>query len=125
MSSIRGIIKRLKHIAILFCVKLSGPPRILAYTKELNADILRMFGAKVGKHKVRIHSPITLHEAENGYSNLTIEDGCILNGNNFLDLSSPLILEPPHYFNLLLGNIACAQADLLHTGVMIRDLPEK
>jgi uncharacterized protein (DUF849 family) len=25
---------------------------------------------------------------------------------------------------LLLGNIACAQADLLHTGIMIRDLPE-
>jgi 3-keto-5-aminohexanoate cleavage enzyme len=34
------------------------------------------------------------------------------------------ILEPPHYFNLLLGNIACAQADLLHAGIMIRDLPE-
>jgi len=33
------------------------------------------------------------------------------------------ILEPPHYFNLLLGNIACAQADLLHVGIMIRDLP--
>jgi uncharacterized protein (DUF849 family) len=33
------------------------------------------------------------------------------------------LLEPPHYFNLLLGNIACAQADLLHAGVMIRDLP--
>jgi uncharacterized protein (DUF849 family) len=33
------------------------------------------------------------------------------------------ILEPPHYFNLLLGNIACAQADLLHTGIMIHDLP--
>ena len=33
------------------------------------------------------------------------------------------LLEPPHYFNLLLGNIACAQADLLHLGVMIRDLP--
>jgi 3-keto-5-aminohexanoate cleavage enzyme len=33
-------------------------------------------------------------------------------------------LEPPHYFNLLLGNIACAQADLLHVGIMIRDLPE-
>lgn len=32
-------------------------------------------------------------------------------------------LEPPHYFNLLLGNIACAQADLLHTGIMIHDLP--
>ncbi len=33
------------------------------------------------------------------------------------------LLEPPHYFNLLLGNIACAQADLLHAGVMLRDLP--
>lgn len=33
------------------------------------------------------------------------------------------LLEPPHYFNLLLGNIACAQADLLHTGMMVRDLP--
>ncbi|MFH1980817.1 MAG: 3-keto-5-aminohexanoate cleavage protein [Pseudomonadota bacterium] len=33
------------------------------------------------------------------------------------------LLEPPHYFNLLLGNIACAQADILHAGMMIRDLP--
>ena len=33
------------------------------------------------------------------------------------------LLEPPHYFNLLLGNIACAQADLLHAGLMIHDLP--
>lgn len=34
------------------------------------------------------------------------------------------LLEAPHYFNLLLGNVACAQADLLHAGLMIRDLPE-
>ena len=34
------------------------------------------------------------------------------------------LLVPPFYFNLLLGNIACAQADLLHAGIMIRDLPE-
>ena len=34
------------------------------------------------------------------------------------------LLEAPHYFNLLLGNIACAQPDLLHLGMMIRDLPE-
>ena len=33
------------------------------------------------------------------------------------------LITPPHYFNLLLGNIACAQADLLHAGIMIRDLP--
>lgn len=35
------------------------------------------------------------------------------------------MLQPPHYFNLLLGNIACAQADILHAGVMINDLPDK
>jgi len=34
------------------------------------------------------------------------------------------LLTAPYYFNLLLGNIACAQADLLHAGIMIRDLPE-
>lgn len=33
------------------------------------------------------------------------------------------LIEPPHYFNLILGNIACAQADLLHVSVMLRDLP--
>ena len=34
------------------------------------------------------------------------------------------LITAPHYFNLLLGNIACAQGDLLHAGIMIRDLPE-
>ncbi|MCM4170108.1 3-keto-5-aminohexanoate cleavage protein [Arenibacter sp. TNZ] len=34
------------------------------------------------------------------------------------------LIEGPYYFNLLFGNIACAQADLLHTGIMIRDLPK-
>jgi 3-keto-5-aminohexanoate cleavage enzyme len=33
------------------------------------------------------------------------------------------LLRSPLYFNLLLGNIACAQADLLHLGIMVRDLP--
>ncbi len=35
------------------------------------------------------------------------------------------LLVPPYYFNLLLGNIACAQADIIYAGIMIRDLPEK
>ena len=35
------------------------------------------------------------------------------------------LLTGPHYCNLLFGNIACAQADLLHTGVLVRDLPEQ
>jgi 3-keto-5-aminohexanoate cleavage enzyme len=34
------------------------------------------------------------------------------------------LLKPPYYFNLILGNIACAQANLLHLGLMINELPE-
>ncbi|WP_190808879.1 3-keto-5-aminohexanoate cleavage protein [Flagellimonas sp. S3867] len=34
------------------------------------------------------------------------------------------LLQPPFYFNLLMGNIACAQANLLNVGVMLNDLPE-
>ena len=33
------------------------------------------------------------------------------------------LLKPPYYFNLLLGNIACAQANLLNVGVMLNELP--
>ncbi len=34
------------------------------------------------------------------------------------------LILPPYYFNLMLGNVACAQADMLHLGLMIRELPE-
>lgn len=33
------------------------------------------------------------------------------------------MISPPYYFNLIVGNIACAQPDLLHVGLMLRDLP--
>jgi uncharacterized protein (DUF849 family) len=35
------------------------------------------------------------------------------------------LIEPPFYFNLLLGNIACAQANLLQAGIMIQELPQR
>lgn len=33
------------------------------------------------------------------------------------------LIAPPHYANILLGNVAGAQADLLHAGLIIRELP--
>ena len=33
------------------------------------------------------------------------------------------LLEPPYYFNILLGNIAAAQAKLLHLGLLVSELP--
>jgi uncharacterized protein (DUF849 family) len=34
------------------------------------------------------------------------------------------ILKPPYYFNLIFGNIACAQANPLSLGLMINELPD-
>jgi 3-keto-5-aminohexanoate cleavage enzyme len=39
-------------------------------------------------------------------------------------LAGKNLLSPPFYFNLILGNIACAQANLLNLGLMINELPE-
>lgn len=33
------------------------------------------------------------------------------------------IINPPYYFNFILGNIACAQADMMSLGLMVRELP--
>ena len=33
------------------------------------------------------------------------------------------LLRPPYYFNLIVGNVACAQADLMTMGLMVRELP--
>jgi uncharacterized protein (DUF849 family) len=52
---------------------------------------------------------------------LEVFDAGMINYAKYLEGKG--LIEPPHYFNLILGNIACAQADLLHTGVMLRDLP--
>lgn len=49
-------------------------------------------------------------------------DAGMINYAKYLWLKN--LISPPFYFNLLLGNIACAQPDLLHAGIMIRDLPQ-
>jgi len=34
------------------------------------------------------------------------------------------LINPPFYFNLILGNIACAQANILNLGLMVNELPD-
>ncbi len=52
---------------------------------------------------------------------LEVFDSGMINYAKYLEKKG--IIEPPHYFNLIFGNIACAQANLLHLGVLISDLP--
>jgi uncharacterized protein (DUF849 family) len=54
---------------------------------------------------------------------LEVFDAGMINYAKYLERKN--LLEPPHYFNIILGNIACAQADLLHVGVLINDLPPR
>ena len=34
------------------------------------------------------------------------------------------VLKPPFYANLILGNISCAQADMMHMGLLVSELPD-
>ncbi len=40
-------------------------------------------------------------------------------------LISKGLITPPYYFNLILGNIACAQANMLNFGLMEKELPDQ
>jgi len=85
--------RRLRLRWLIARARVLGPPRILLYDCETNAEILRAFGARIGTRHVRIHAPLVLHGAEDGYKNLAIGDGCILNGYVYLDLAGKVTLE--------------------------------
>lgn len=83
-----GILKRL----LIWAHRLLGPPHILLYSIDINRAMLKAFGAHVGQN-VHVYPPVTLHNIRQGYGNLTIGDNCIVHGNTYLDLTSPLTLE--------------------------------
>lgn len=90
---VRRLIRRTIDAFTLMWYRASGPPRILRHRSDLNARILRYFGATVGSD-VLLLPPIVMHRTGvPDYGNLTISDNCLLNGNNFIDVSAPLTLE--------------------------------
>jgi len=90
---IRKVLVLLAKISLVSIFKIIGPPRILQFGWPVNAVILRAFGANISKNRVYVHSPVVLHGGRKGYANLTISEGCLLNGNNYLDLSGGITLE--------------------------------
>ncbi len=83
-----GIIKTL----LIWTHRLLGPPQILMYNLEINAALLKAFGAHVGR-RVRVYPPVVLHNIAQGYSNLTLGDNCVVQGNTYLDLTARITLE--------------------------------
>ncbi|QYO68121.1 acyltransferase [Leptolyngbya sp. 7M] len=97
MSIVKRICRRLllttQYWWLWTWFKLTEPPRILIYHSEINKRLLSAFGAQIGKTNVRIFGPVTLNWKEPTFHNLTIEDDCVLNGHNFIDLYERITLE--------------------------------
>ena len=95
MNVLRKILKLivpLNRRLVILKYKLLGPPRMLTYSRGTNLELLKAFGANIGRN-VSVFSPIIMHTAPGRYSNLTIGDNCLLNGNNYLDLTAKITLE--------------------------------
>lgn len=134
-SVIEGIRKFAPYLVI--CVSLSGRTfskfeersEALELEGDLKPDMGSLTLSSLNFNKIAsINSPDMIHDLARKMQRLGIVpeleafDAGMINYAKYLIKKG--ILDPPYYFNLLLGNIACAQADLLHAGIMIRDLPE-
>ncbi len=122
---------------LIVCVSLSGRnihefekrAEPLQLEGDLKPDMGSLTLSSLNFNRVAsVNSPETIQKLANEMKSrgilaeLEAFDAGMINYGKYLEKKG--ILEPPHYFNLLLGNIACAQADLLHTGIMIHDLPD-
>lgn len=131
---IEGIRKYSKDLIV--CVSLSGRgikefehrANPLQLTGEMKPDMGSLTLSSLNFNKTEsVNSPemIQLLAEEMKEKGILAEleafDSGMINYAKYLEKKG--LLESPHYFNLLLGNIACAQADLMHAGILVRDLP--
>ena len=131
---IEGIRKYSKELIV--CVSLSGRgikkfeqrADPLQLTGDLKPDMGSLTLSSLNFNKTEsVNSPemiqlLAKEMKEKGIlAELEAFDAGMINYAKYLEKKG--LLEPPHYYNLLLGNIACAQADLMHAGILVRDLP--
>jgi uncharacterized protein (DUF849 family) len=132
---IRGI--RTKEKDLILCVSTSGRnfsefekrSECLKLDGELKPDFGSLTLSSLNFNKqASINSPQMIQDLarmmlERGIKpELEVFDLGMINYAKYL--ISKGLLRAPYYFNLILGNIACAQADILHLGLMIKELPE-
>ena len=122
---------------LIICVSLSGRnitefekrAEPLQLTGDLKPDMGSLTLSSVNFNKIAsMNSPDMIQALaqkmkKRGISpELEAFDSGMVNYAKYLERKD--LIKAPHYFNLIFGNIACAQADLLHIGIMIRDLPD-
>lgn len=129
-----GIRKKNKHLVI--CVSTSGRTYSefdqRAACLELQGDIKPDFGSLTlsslnFNKEVSVSSPQMIQALarkmlDNGIRpELEAFDLGMINYAHYLIKKE--LIKSPYYFNLILGNIACAQANLLSIGLMVKELP--
>ena len=129
---------RAKHPDLIICVSTSGRTfsefekrsECLDLTGDLKPDFGSLTLSSLNFNKIAsINTPAMIQDLaqkmlDNGIKpELEAFDLGMINYAHYL-IKKQLIKEP-YYFNLILGNIACAQANLLSLGLMVKELPEE
>lgn len=135
-SEIIGGIRK-KNQDLIICVSTSGRShsefekrsQCLELTGDLKPDFGSLTLSSVNFNKqASINSPQMIQALakkmlDSGIKpELEVFDLGMINYAHYLIKKS--LIKPPYYFNLILGNIACAQANLLSLGIMVKELPE-
>lgn len=122
---------------LVICVSLSGRnfnsfekrADVLSLDGDLKPDMGSLTLSSLNFNKVAsMNSPSMIEELAMAMKSkgivpeLEVFDVGMINYGKYLIRKN--ILQGPLYFNLLFGNIACAQSNMLHAGVMLNDLPE-
>lgn len=128
---------RKKNRELILCVSTSGRhffefekrSQVLDLDGELKPDLGSLTLSSLNFNKqASISSPQMIQNlAKKMYDNnirpeLEAFDLGMINYSKYLIKKG--LMKPPYYFNLILGNIACAQANTLSLGLMVSDLPE-
>ena len=127
---------RRHHPDLVICASTSGRTfneyekraEVLSLEGELKPDMASLTLSSVNFNKqASVNSPDMIMALAQEMKNrgivpeLEVFDVGMINYARYLERKE--LIEPPYYYVLILGNIACAQADMLHCGVMINDLP--
>lgn len=128
---------RSRHPALVICLSTSGRDfpgfkersECLDLTGDLKPDMGSLtlsslnFNTQASMNAPDMIKSLAKKMQDNGIKpELEVFDLGMINYAHYL-ISKGLI-TPPYYFNLILGNIACAQANLLSLGLMIKELPD-
>lgn len=129
---------REKREDLLICVSTTGRAfpefnkrsEVLDLNGDLKPDFASLTLSSLNfPHEASINTPATIHDLakkmlDKGINpELEVFDLGMINYAHYLIKKS--LIKAPYYFNLILGNIASAQANLLNLALMVKELPEK